>query len=146
MRSESSAFFGTAFRPFLATARANISGVHPGAFASRTTSASIALRTLESLVNDFREVETRFMFRGLANRNDTTVLTALGACNRDDLISQEPEGQERSLYVCFAHVLSGQGKPLKMRFASMKSMPCSRRLARRFASSHRNMGYCSYGM
>src|SRR5262244_3453146 len=78
MRSESSAFFGTGFRPFLATARANISGVHSGASASRTMSASIVLRTLESLVNDLRELEARFMFRGLANGNDTNVLTAFG--------------------------------------------------------------------
>src|SRR5215469_15086579 len=92
IRSESSAFFGTGFRPFRATARANSSGVHSGASASRTMSASIALRTFDSLVNDLREVETCFMFHGLANRNDTNVLTALGVRNRNDLIFQEPRG------------------------------------------------------
>jgi len=70
----------------------------------------------------------------------------LGVRNRDDLIFQEPEGQETPLSVRFAHILGGQGKPRKICSASTKSMPCLRRLARRFASSHVNMGYCSYGL
>src|SRR5262249_15024493 len=76
-------------------------------------SVSIVLRNLDRLVNDLREVEARFMFRGLASRNDTNVRTALGVRNRDDLIFQEPEGQETPLSVRFARILSGQAETAK---------------------------------
>jgi len=94
MRRDNSVFFGTGFNPLRATARANVWGVHGGASASRTMPASMVLRTLESLVNDLREVEARFMFVALRNYNDANVFTRLGVCDRDDLIFPEPEGQE----------------------------------------------------
>src|SRR5262249_10551628 len=113
MRIESSAFFGTGFRPFRATARANISGVHSGASTSRPMSPSMVLRTFDSLVDDVREVEARFMFRGLTNRNYTDVVTALGMRNRYDLIVKETKSQKTPLAVRFTRILGGQSNPPK---------------------------------
>src|ERR1700674_4813701 len=113
MRSERSAFFGTGFKPLRATARANISGVHSGASPSRTTSASIIFRTLERLVEDLREVVARFMFRGLANRNDTNIVTTFRMRNRHDLILQKAQRKKPRFSIGLASILRRKGDSAK---------------------------------
>jgi hypothetical protein len=79
------------------------------------------------------------MFRGLATGDDTNVVTALGMCDRHDLIVQETERKKPLLSVGLARVSAVRVTPLKIFSASTKSMSCFFRLARRFVSSQANM-------
>src|SRR6201997_2474996 len=110
MRNESSAFFGTGFKPLRATARANISGVHSGASPSRTMSVSIIFRTRRRSVEDLREVVARFMSCGLANRDYANVFTTLSMRNGHDLILEQAQGEESALPIGFPGVFSSESK------------------------------------
>ena len=88
-----------------ATAFANISGVHSGASRSRRIAESDRFLRRVRLVRDLREVEARFMFRGLANRNDSNLFATFRVSNRDNLILQEPQSEEPGFAIGFTIVL-----------------------------------------
>src|ERR1700751_751049 len=110
MRKERSAFFGTGFKPWRATAGANISGVHSGASPSRTISVSIIFRTRRRSVEDLREGVARFMFCGLTNGNYANVFTTLSMRN-GHLVMQQTQGEESAFTIGLAGVFSSESKP-----------------------------------